>query len=169
MVTSEGRMSSSPYTKKKGVSPIAQLGDVRLSHSTHGSSSIHFFAMLLQAITGASLETLEDFYIGPLNLTIALWVINRCIADLDAKIFTVVLEHATGKLGPVISDDSVRDPKPADNTLDKLDCGLLVDLDHGGCFRPLGEFVDGDVEISVPFDGHGERSHDVQPPHGEWP
>jgi hypothetical protein len=34
-------MASALYTKKKGVSPVARLGDVRLAHNTHGSSSIH--------------------------------------------------------------------------------------------------------------------------------
>jgi hypothetical protein len=42
MVTSEGRTTSTPYTMKKGVSPVARLGEVRLPHSAHGSSSIHF-------------------------------------------------------------------------------------------------------------------------------
>jgi hypothetical protein len=42
MVTSEGRMASAPYTKKKGVSPVARLGDIRLPYSAHKSSSIHF-------------------------------------------------------------------------------------------------------------------------------
>jgi hypothetical protein len=37
-----GRTASAPYTMKKGVSPVARLGDVRLPHSAHGSSSIHF-------------------------------------------------------------------------------------------------------------------------------
>jgi hypothetical protein len=36
-------------------------------------------------------------------------------------------------------------PKPTNDGLWKLDYGLLVDLDHMGCFRPLGELVDGDV------------------------
>jgi hypothetical protein len=48
-----------------------------------------------------------------------------------------------------------------------LDCGLLIDLDHRGCFRPLGEFVDGDIEIPVPSDGPGEWSMDVQPLNSE--
>jgi hypothetical protein len=38
-----------------------------------------------------------------------------------------------------------------------------------GCFRPLGEFVDGDIEIPVPSDGPGEWSMDVQPLNSEWP
>jgi hypothetical protein len=60
MVTSEGKTASAPYTKKKGVSPVlARLGEVRLPHSAHGSSSTHFFAMALQAIVCASLKTLS--------------------------------------------------------------------------------------------------------------
>jgi hypothetical protein len=84
--------------------------------------------MLLQVVIGASLETLEDFCIGSLDLAIALWVSNRRIAN------SVFLECAVGKLGPVVTDYSVRDPKPIDDRLDELDYGLLVDLDHRGCF-----------------------------------
>jgi hypothetical protein len=52
-------------------------------------------------------------------------------------------------------------PKPIDDGLDELDYGLLVDLDHRGRFWPHGELVDGNVEIPVPCDGPGKRSHDV--------
>jgi hypothetical protein len=41
MVISEGITVSALYTKKKGVSPMDWLEDVRLAHSAHGSSSIH--------------------------------------------------------------------------------------------------------------------------------
>jgi hypothetical protein len=36
-----GMMTSAPYTKKKGISLVAQLSDVQLAHNAHGSSSIH--------------------------------------------------------------------------------------------------------------------------------
>jgi hypothetical protein len=88
-------------------------------------------------------------------LAIALWVSNGGTTDFYAKIFIVPLECAAGELGPVVSDDHVQDPKPTDDGLDKLDCRLLIDLDHMGHFRPLGEFVDGDIEIPVPSDGWG--------------
>jgi hypothetical protein len=78
--------------------------------------------MLLQAVIRACLEALEDFSIGSLNLSITLWMSNRYIVDLDAKILTVSLEHAVGELGPVVRDDPVRDPKPVDDGLDELDC-----------------------------------------------
>jgi hypothetical protein len=145
MVTSGGRTASTPYIEKKGVSPVARLGEVRLAHSAHGSSSTHFFAMLLQAIVCVSPETLEYFCVGSINLTIAFWMSNRCIANLDAQVFTVPLESIVGKLGPVVSYDSIRDPKPADDRVDELDCCLHVDLDHRGCFRSLSEFFDGNV------------------------
>jgi hypothetical protein len=41
MVISRERIASTPYTKKKGVSPVARIGDVRLPQSAHESSSIH--------------------------------------------------------------------------------------------------------------------------------
>jgi hypothetical protein len=123
--------------------------------------------MLLQAIIGASLETLEYFCIGSHHLAIALWMSNERVVDLHPKVFSVPLEGTAGELGPIISDDSVRDPKPTDDGLDELDCELIDDFDHKGRFRPLGEFVDGDVEIPVPSDGPGKWSQDVQPPHSE--
>jgi hypothetical protein len=83
---------------------------------------------------------------------------NGRIANFDAKILTVSLKCTAGELGPVVSDNPVWDPKPADDGLDELDCGLLVDLDHWGCFRPPGELVDGLVQISESFDGPGQRA-----------
>jgi hypothetical protein len=103
--------------------------------------------MLPQADIGARVEAYEDFSIGSLDLSITLWMSNGHIADFDAKILTVSLECTAGELGPIVGNDPIRDPKPVDNRLDELDCGLLVDLDHRGCFRPPGELVDGNVQI----------------------
>jgi hypothetical protein len=112
--------------------------------------------MLLQAIISVSLDTLKDFYVGSLHLAIALSMSNGRIANFYAKIFAVLLESAAGELGPIVSDDPAWDPKPTDDGLDERDCRLLIDLDHKGCFRPLGEFVDDDIEIPIPLDGLGK-------------
>jgi hypothetical protein len=126
--------------------------------------------MLLQAIVGAILKALEYFCIGTLHLPIALWMSNKCVANLDAKIFTVSFKGTASKLGPIVSNDPIWDPKSAYDGLDEFHCGLLVDFDHWGCFRPLGEFVDGGIEESVPSDGTRKWPHEVQPPHskGSW-
>jgi hypothetical protein len=120
--------------------------------------------MLFQAIIGVSLKTLKDFCVGSLHLAIALWVSNGGITNFYAKIFAVPLECTTGELGPVVSDNLIWDPKPTDDGFDKLDCGLLIDLDHRGRFWPLGEFIDGDIEIPVPSDGprNGSRMSSPQ-------
>jgi hypothetical protein len=125
--------------------------------------------MLLQAIIGVSLKALEYFCIGTLHLPIALWMSNRCVANLDAKIFTVPLEGIASKLGPIVGDDPIWDPKSAYDGLYEFHRGLLGDFDHWGYFQPLGEFVDGNVEEPVPSDGAGKWPHDVQPPHSEGP
>jgi hypothetical protein len=77
--------------------------------------------MLFQAIIGAGLETLEDFCIGSFNLTITLRMSNRRIENLDAMVFTISLEGAAGKLGPIVSYDSILDRKPTNDRLDELD------------------------------------------------
>jgi hypothetical protein len=125
--------------------------------------------MFLHVVIGACLETLEDFSIGSLDLPITLWMSNGCIADLDANILTVSLKRAVGELGPVVGDDPIEDPKPADDGFDKLDYGLFVDLDHMGHFRPFGELVDGNVQIPESSDGPGERTQDVRLPHDKLP
>jgi hypothetical protein len=86
--------------------------------------------MLLQAVIGACLETLEDFSIGSLDLSITLWMSIERIGDLASKILTVSLKWAAGELGLIVGDDPVQDPEPRDDGLDELDCGLPADLDH---------------------------------------
>jgi hypothetical protein len=76
--------------------------------------------MLLQAIVGASLKALAYFNIGMLHLSIALWMSNRRIANLDAMIFAVPLEGTASKLGPIVGDDPVWDPKSIYHGLDEF-------------------------------------------------
>jgi hypothetical protein len=71
---------------------------------------------------------------------------NRGIANFDAKIFAVPLEGTTSKLGPIIGDELVWDPKSTYDGLDEFHYGLLIDFDHWGCFRPLGELINVDIE-----------------------
>jgi hypothetical protein len=86
--------------------------------------------MLLQAIIGASLNAVEYFYIGTLHLSITFWMSNRCIANLDVKIFAVPLKGTASKLELIVGDDPVWDPKSVYDGLDEFHCELLVDFDH---------------------------------------
>jgi hypothetical protein len=86
--------------------------------------------MLLQTIVGVSLKALEYFCIGTLHLPIALCMSNRCVANLDAKIFAVPLEGTASKLGPSVGDDPIWDSKSAYDGLDEFHRGLLGDFDY---------------------------------------
>jgi hypothetical protein len=55
---------------------------------------------------------------------------NSGIANLDVKIFAIPLEGTASKLGPIVGDDHVWNPKSAYDGLDEFHCGLLVDFDH---------------------------------------
>jgi hypothetical protein len=80
----------------------------------------------------------------------------RCIANPDVKIFAIPLEGTTSKLVLIVGDDPVWDLESAYDGLDELHCRYLVDFDHWGCFRALGELVDGNIEESIPSDGAGK-------------
>ena len=69
----------------------------------------------------------------------------------------------------VICDDAVGNPKAAHETLDELDCEASWDGANCFHFRPLGELVDGDVEVAVAPRRSKEWAQNVQPPDCEWP
>jgi hypothetical protein len=71
--------------------------------------------MLLKIVVGADLEPPEDLSISPLYLAIASGMRHRGKTELDTDVLTVLLEVLALELGPVVSDDSARDPEPAHN------------------------------------------------------
>jgi hypothetical protein len=81
----------------------------------------------------------------------------------------ILFEEPTSELGPVVCNDTVWDPKSADNRLEEGNSNTLGDVDHRGSLWPLCELVDGDEEETVLADGPGEWSQDIHPPYGEWP
>jgi hypothetical protein len=111
--------------------------------------------MLLQVIVGARLESLEDLCICPFHLAITPRVGHRREAELGADALAILLEDLACKLGPVVRNDTVWDPKSIDDGLEEGDSGTLGDVDHRGGLWPLGELVDGDEE--VPILGNGPR------------
>jgi hypothetical protein len=73
--------------------------------------------MLLQAVVGARFESPEDLCICPFCLAIASGVDHRCKEELGANALTIFLEDPTCKLGSVVRNDTIWDPKSTDNGL----------------------------------------------------
>jgi hypothetical protein len=106
--------------------------------------------MLLQVVIGARLESPEDLCICPFRLAIASGVGHGCKAELGADALAIFLEDSTCKLGYVVRNDTVWDPKSTDDGLEESDSGPLGDVDHRGGLWPLSELVDGDKEVRYP-------------------
>ena len=100
-------------------------------------------------LEGPGLEASQDLRVGAFSLAIAPGVRHRSIADLRSKVSTIRLEEIASELRAVVGDDAVRDPEPAHEALDELDNRAGWDGTDGFHFRPLGEPVNGDVEIAV--------------------
>jgi hypothetical protein len=48
-------------------------------------------------------------------LSIAPWMRNGCVTDLDTEVFAILLKYSDGELGPIVSDDPIWDPEPVDD------------------------------------------------------
>ena len=106
-------------------------------------------AGLLLLLEGPGLEAPQDLCVGAFGLSIAPGVRHRSVADLRSKVSTICPKEITSELRAVICDDAVEDPKMAHETLDELDRGASWDGADGFYLRPLGELVDGDIEVAV--------------------
>ena len=96
-------------------------------------------------------------------------VIDRSIIELDAHVAAPQFYLVGCKVRAVVGDDAVGNPEAAHETLDELDCGASWDSADGFHFCPLGEFVDGDVEVAVTSRRSREWAQDIQPPNRERP
>jgi hypothetical protein len=119
--------------------------------------------MLLQAVIGARLESPEDLCICPLHLAVAPRMSHGCKAELGAYALAKLLEDPTCKLGPVVRNDTTRDPKSTDDRLEEGDSSTLGDADHRRGLWPLGELADGDKEVPTPTDSPRKQTQDIHP------
>jgi hypothetical protein len=86
--------------------------------------------MLLQVIVGARLESPKDLCICPFRLAIAPGVGHGCEAEMGADALAIFREDPTCKLGSVVRNDTVWDPKSTYDGLQEGDSGTLGDVDH---------------------------------------
>ena len=100
-------------------------------------------------LEGPSLETSQDLRVSMFGLSITPRVGHRSVAVLCSKVSTVGFEEVASKLRTVIYDDAVGDLEAAHEALDELDSRAGWDGTDGFHFRPLGELVDGVIEVTV--------------------
>jgi hypothetical protein len=89
---------------------------------------------------------------------------DRDVFDEDALIFTKILEIVASESGTQIGYDAIWHSKPMYNVLQQVGCLFCYSHDEWFVFNPLGEFVNGDINISKTSWGWLERPYHVQSP-----
>ena len=98
----------------------------------------------METVESPRLEAVEYGGVRTLDLTVALGVCRRCVADLGAHFLAELDEGSACELRAVVGDDAVGDAKPDEDVADELHsccCGNLLDWLR---FGPLSELIDGD-------------------------
>ena len=98
--------------------------------------------MFVESVEDARLESLEDHDIGAFDLTVSSWMSDQSPVDSDAVSITEVQELLFGEVGPVVSDNTVRNTELVDDVEEKFDCLFRVEIGDGLGLYPLGELVD---------------------------
>jgi hypothetical protein len=75
----------------------------------------------------------------------------------------------TSKLGAIVHDDTVGNPKVVDDVGKKEHSLLGPDAGDRAGLDLLGEFVDGNEQVGEAAGCPFQRSDKVEPPNGKWP
>jgi hypothetical protein len=94
-------------------------------------------------------------------LAVALGVGGRGKAQFDAHVVAVIAKQLTGELGAVVCNDAVGHSESRRDAPDELEGRMLVDLDDRVSLGPLGELIDGDIQVLIPASSRFEGFEDV--------
>jgi hypothetical protein len=89
---------------------------------------------------------------------------DKGIIDVDAAILSLASKFDSRKRRAKIYDDLIGHAKPAHNVLHELDCLCSIELDEWLILYPLGELVEGHIDVFQTTRCTLERSYHVKPP-----
>ena len=89
---------------------------------------------------------------------------NGDVFNEDAPVFAEVPKMVASKRGSKVGDDAVRETESMDNVFEELDCFLCGSRDKRFVLDPLGEFVDGDIDVPETTRCWLERLDHIQSP-----
>ena len=77
--------------------------------------------MFVESVEDARLESLEDHAISAFDLAVSSWMSDHSLVDSDAVSITEVQGLLPGEVGPVVSDNTVRNAESVDNVKEEFD------------------------------------------------
>ena len=72
---------------------------------------------------------------------------NGDVFDKDASVFAKVPKMMASKHSSEVGDNAIRETESVDDIFEELDCFLCSSRDEQFILDPLGELIDGDVDI----------------------
>jgi hypothetical protein len=102
-----------------------------------------------------------------LDLPVCAGMSDFCPVYLDIVVVIEVKELLPIELGPVVSDDRVRDPKIEDSVLDKAYHLFGANFGQGPSLDLLSELADRDKQVGGAPGHFFEGSQEVYAPHGK--
>jgi hypothetical protein len=144
-----GQYSLRAVHHENGVKLVERLGVVHKLKSTKGTSVAHFSALVLSQAKVSRPSWVRIWGFRPcsiipfdcLTCPFVRGVSVCCTVYLDLVIIIEVQELLFSKLGAIVGDDGVGDPKVEDNVLEKAYILFGANYRHGLRFDPLSEHV----------------------------
>jgi hypothetical protein len=101
-----------------------------------------FASLLAICIINSLLEAINYHVVRPFDLTVGPWVCNRDIFNLDACIFTELLELVGREIGSQVCDDGIREAEAMQDIRDEINNPIWSELGYRLVLDPLGKLVD---------------------------
>ena len=112
---------------------------------------------------------IKDHAVRPFDLTVGSRMGNGDIFDGDAMVFAEIPEVMAGKCSSEVCDDAVWETKFVDDVFEELDCFLCSSRDERFILDPLGELINGDINVPETTWCWLERPNHVQSPAHKGP
>ena len=137
---------------------MAQLTIVRTAHKIVGSSWTHFFIIDAKHIKNMGLDSLQNYDISTLYLTVGPRVIDWGPIMHNGMSYTKILKFFADKLCTIIWEYLVRYAKTQYNAPQKFDYILFGYLAYWLGFNPLCESIDRNNQKSITTLGFWKRA-----------
>jgi hypothetical protein len=104
-----------------------------------------------------------------LYLTICFWMSYGRPEHTDVMVVTEIQKLFTGKLGVVVRDDAVRNPKAVDDVGEEYYGLFRPDAGDRMGLNPLGKLINGNEQVGEATSCPLQGSDQVESPNGKWP
>jgi hypothetical protein len=124
---------------------------------------------MYEPIEDSGPQSLNNYAIWALHLTITLRVWHRGIINFDARVYTKIIKLTRSELSPITSSNIIWHTKPVHDFFDEFYHLGCYDWSGRLYFEPFHEFIHCHKDVCESTFSFIERTYQIQPPCGERP